>query len=142
MNFFVETKNYFMKKIIISILVLVTSNYCCYSKVDSLAVENNLKIDSPKIIQNFMENDRPNLTFNKEYYKQKSVSFNNTGNTLLITGSSLILGGLIIASDKNIDVGKAVTALGLMFFGTLTDLISIPFFISSNHNAKLAKALP
>ncbi len=105
-------------------------------------MKDSFKIDTVKRIENFMEAHNPSITFNKAYYQKRGVSFKNTGNTLLITGGSLILGGLIIASDKSIDIGKAVTALGLMFFGTLTDLISIPFFISSNHNAKLAKALP
>ena len=131
-----------MSKIFIIALVLITSNHCCYSQVDSLIAKDSFKIDTIKIVKNFMEHTEVNLIFDKTYYKKKSVSFKKTGNIFLISGIELMTGGLLIGSQliHNYD-GVAVAAIGI-FFGTISCLISVPFYISSNHNRNLVKRLP
>jgi len=123
-----------MKKAFLIIFIFIFSCECSYSQADSSALKN--------ITQSLSKENKTSLEFDKEYYIRKSISFNKTGNKLLLVGSALILGGIIIASDRSIDLGKAVAAVGIMSVGTITNLISIPFFISSNHNTKLAKLLP
>lgn len=125
--------------------MFIVSNYCCYSQVDSLIVGDITKIDSLKSKNKFIQNEESAFELTKSYYSKHSVFNKKVGNTFLNTGLVLIVGGLIIGTiieknRKNYD-GLVVAATGL-FFGSIACVISIPFFISSNHNAKLAKSLP
>lgn len=134
-----------MRNVPVIIFLLIASKYWCYSQVDSLKMNDTTKNGTYIFRENLPENSDKNLEFNKEYYATRSVINKKIGNTFLGTGLSLIVGGLIIGTiieenKKNYD-GVVVAAAGL-FFGSISCLISIPFFISSNHNAKLAKSLP
>ena len=76
------------------------------------------------------------------YYLQKSVSKKKTGNALLLSGTGLILTGIVVGTTA----GKQNNALffssnqiagaGIFSLGVFSALTSIPFYISANHNKK------
>jgi hypothetical protein len=121
------------------IIIIIAALFFCfphnmYAQIDSNAINKVATI-------NIAESNTA-LVFDKKYYLQKSSSQHKTGNVLLITGASLMVGGLIVGSQINHNYdGLAVAAAGL-FFGSIACLISVPFYISSHHNTTLAKALP
>lgn len=126
-----------MKKILLLCVL-----FCCYQRNVYAQIDTNAinKIATINITEG-----NTVLVFDKKYYLQKSNFQHKTGNILLITGASLIVGGLVtgilIEKDRKNYDGVVVAAAGL-FFGSIACLISVPFYISSHHNTTLAKALP
>jgi hypothetical protein len=60
-----------------------------------------------------------------------------TGSTLIV--GSLVVGGIIYKDDWV--AGVIIFIIG-SFIGTVTDLASVPFYISAKHNNNKAKQLP
>ena len=110
-----------MKKIIL--ILLISFVY---------AVFTNAQIDSA-ILQKQTASDNFN---SRELYLKKSKHNETAGCILLVLGTALIIKGI----DKNNHPNGWLDFTGpfLIMGGTLSTLISIPFFITSAHKARKA----
>jgi len=84
-----------------------------------------------------------NSTLSKDDYLQKSKNQNTTGWVLLAGGTTMAVVGLASFSDSY-DYGSDTSTdiFGFMILGgILADLVSIPFFISSAKNARMAASI-
>ena len=81
--------------------------------------------------------------FSKNYYLQKSKNQKTVAWILLAGGTAMAVGGAISFSH-NYDYGSnsATDISGfLLLGGIVSDIVSIPFFISSSNNKKKAGAI-
>ena len=80
-------------------------------------------------------------------YLQKSNSKRKTANVLLISGSGLLLTGVVVAnsgsSNKGIlnFSGTQLAGFGISTLGVLTALSSVPFYISAGHNKSKSRKI-
>lgn len=83
----------------------------------------------------------------KEYYLQKSKSQKTTAWVFLGVGAAAVITGAIVGTslkeedDLNTGFDKMATGGGIMLAGTVSCLVSIPFFISASKNKRKAMAL-
>ena len=82
-------------------------------------------------------------------YLQKSNTKKKTANALLLTGTGLILTGVVIASTGNKNNGvmffspTQIAGFGISTLGVFSALTSVPFYISAAHNkSKYRKISP
>lgn len=95
---------------------------------------------------NFFSQERNN---NDEInrYLQKSHSKRKTANVLLISGSSLLLTGFVVANSGSSSngilnfSGNQLAGFGISTLGILTALTSIPFYISAGHNKSKSRKI-
>jgi hypothetical protein len=82
-----------------------------------------------------------NLKLTKDDYLQKSKNQKTTGWVLLAGGTTMAVVGIIIGNNSNLfDSNNSGFEIGarLLIVGLATDLVSIPFFISSSSNTRKA----
>jgi hypothetical protein len=100
----------------------------------------------------FSQQTKSSPTLTKQDYLQKSKNRKKVARIMLGGGATLILTGIIIPKGEVINGGIGVPQYqteykndgikGAFYLcGTLSMLGSIPFFISSHHNKKMAAAL-
>lgn len=88
-------------------------------------------------LQSFSQTQTPEPT--KDYYLQKSKNQKKTGWIILAGGTTIgVIGGISLSQmDFWSSDDSAYDAAGMLLFGGIvTDLVSIPFFISSAGNAR------
>jgi hypothetical protein len=91
------------------------------------------------------------ITESKEFYLQRNNNQKKAGWILLGAGTAIaVIGGIGFASNFDINLFTPVDPAknqradifgAIMLAGIVTDLISIPFFISAHHNKKRAASL-
>jgi len=98
-------------------------------------------------ILNSLPPDPQNRIETKEFYLKRSKNQKNTAWILLGGGTALAIIG-VIGFEQNFDVwgdNDSYTRTDIFGFvlltGIVADLVSIPFFISSSHNKKVASSL-
>lgn len=92
-------------------------------------------------VTNGFSQTKPTSKFTKEYYLQKSKDQNTAAWILLGSGTAITLAGIVYANESSKDNSFGLADDGAYFMilgGTATDLVSIPFFISSGSNARKA----
>lgn len=84
-----------------------------------------------------------NPTLTKDYYLQKSRKQNKTASILLAGGTLMaVLGALSFNTSYDSGSHSSTDTSGFILLGgVLADLISIPFFISSAKNARMAASI-
>ena len=88
---------------------------------------------------------KSNLT--KEYYLQKSKNQKTTGWVLLASGTTAIVVGVLVMNagskedDFNSGFGDIFGGAIIATVGIVADVVSIPFFISSGKNKRLAASV-
>jgi len=85
-----------------------------------------------------------NLKLSKDDYLQKSKNQKTTGWVLLAGGTTMAVVGIIIGNNSNLfdnNNSDFEIGAGLLIVGLATDLVSIPFFISSSSNARKAATI-
>lgn len=80
----------------------------------------------------------PSLT--KDYYLQKSKNQKKAGWILLAGGTMLAVGGAMSFNDSWSASSNSATDISgfIMLAGLVSDIVSIPFFISASNNKKKA----
>ena len=84
---------------------------------------------------------------NYGYYYSKYRTQNTTGVILLLGGSTMVVVGAVGVLnnfelfDDNLDNNKTITYFSIFLVGVVTDIVSIPFFISASANKKKAARL-
>ena len=96
----------------------------------------------------FSQQTKSSTAFAKQDYLQKSKNRKKVAQIMLGGGATLILTGIIIPKGEIIrdnfwspDYKNDGMKSTFYFIGTLSMLGSIPFFISSHHNKKMAASL-
>lgn len=78
----------------------------------------------------------------RNYYLRKSKRQKRTGWIILGSGLALITTGIVVAYNNDDDAIKAGVSLVLISgTGIVTSLVSIPFFVSSARNKRIAMRL-
>ena len=80
------------------------------------------------------------LTVKADYLK-KSKTQKTVGTVLVLTGSALIVMGIIVGAAKNDQHTQDYTGGYILLGGISAAIISIPFFIASGKNKKRAAAV-
>lgn len=76
------------------------------------------------------------LLQSEDNYYKKSKRQRNVGRILLGTGIALIGSSILIASNNNDPMAKGLSITFIGGIGTVSSLLSIPFFVSSEHNKR------
>jgi hypothetical protein len=98
-------------------------------------------------ISGFSQQKEPVQPYTKQGYLQKSKNQKTVGWVLLGVGTAMLVTGILVGSSAEPGEGIMETSTGedigiaLLVGGLVTDLISIPFFISSANNARKAATL-
>lgn len=85
-----------------------------------------------------------NFKLSKTDYLQKSKNQKTVGWVLLAGGTTMAVVGIIVGNDSNMfdnNNSDFEIGAGLLVVGVISDLVSIPFFISSSSNARKAATI-
>jgi hypothetical protein len=140
--------------------IAIYSNQAVYAQIGSSQNINPVKLnyvfasnqsDFSYYNTSFLRDSTRHLE-SREFYLNKSKKQNTEGWCILGVGTTFIIAGTIgFVNETNKEpddvisgvdsVLKAGLFIAVILCGIVTDLISIPFFISSSHNKKMAATL-
>lgn len=89
-----------------------------------------------------------NPMFSKDYFRQRSKNQNTAAWILLAGGTAMVVGGAIGFNENFVVWGgtdaqnrRGDTYGFILLGGIISDLVSIPFFLSAAHNRRIAASL-
>jgi hypothetical protein len=93
----------------------------------------------------FGQQSLPEDTLTSEHYLKKSKKQNTVAKVFLGVGTAAVVGGVLISTAPDDDVGKVLSTVfigvPLILAGVVLDLVSIPLFKSASISKKRAREL-